>query len=128
MVKTNAYKMLDELRRTMLKEGYHIYHVQVDMPERYIHVAQLDDDWYPRVTFMEVSESDKDPISGDWTYSVDVLGDSKHYALERGMNHIVDYIEGQFRRDKRAMIYAFSDKIEEVDKAEKADKEEKSDS
>lgn len=125
---TNAYKMLDELRRTMLKEGYHIYHVQVDMPECYIHVAQLDDDWYPRVTFMEVSESNKDPISGDWTYSVDVLTDSTHYALEQGMNCIVDYIEEQFRRDKRAIVYAFADKIEEVDKAEKADKEEKSDS
>lgn len=122
---TNAYKMLDELRRKMLKEGYHIYHVQVDMPECYIHVAQLNDDWYPHVAFMEVSESDKDPISGDWTYSVDVLNDSIHHALEQGMNCIVDYIEERFRRDKRAIVYAFSDKIEEVDRAEKADKEEK---
>ena len=125
---TDSYKMLDELRRTMLKEGYHIYHIQVDMPEYYIHVAQLNDDWYPRVTFNKVSESDKDPLSGDWTYSVDVLEGSKHRALERGMNHIVDYIEEQFRRDKRMMVYAFSDKIEEIDKAEKADKEGKSDS
>ena len=123
---TDSYKMLDELRRTMLKEGFHIYHVQVDMPEYYIHVVQLDDDWYQHVTFNEVSESDKDPRSGDWTYSVDVLGGSKHCALERGMNYIVDYIEEQFRRDKRTMVYAFSDKIEEVDKAEKADKEGKS--
>lgn len=120
---TNAYKMLDELRRTMLKEGYHIYHVQVDMPECYIHVAQLNDDWYPHIVFMEVSESDKDP-SGDWTYSVNVLNDSIRHALEEGMNCIVDYIEERFRQDKRAMVYAFSDKIEEVDKAEKADKEE----
>lgn len=117
---TDSYKMLDELRRTMLKEGFHIYHVQVDMPEYYIHVAQLDDDWYPRVTFNKVSESNKDLISGDWTYSVNVLEGSKHCALERGMNYIVDYIEEQFRRDKRAMVYAFSDKIEEVDKEEKA--------
>lgn len=116
----DSYKMLDELRRTMLKEGYHIYHIQVDMPEYHIHVAQLNDDWYPHIVFMEVSESDKDPISGDWTYSVDVLNDSTHRALEDGMNFIVDYIEEQFRRNKRAMVYAFADKIEEVDKEEKA--------
>ena len=118
---TNSYKMLDELRRTMLKEGYyHIYHVQVDMPEYYIHVVQLNDDWYQHITFNEVSESNKNPIFGNWTYFVNVLDDSKRHALERGMNYIVDYIEEQFRRDKRAMVYAFADKIEEIDKEEKA--------